>query len=694
MHDSIQSKADLHVHSKHSDRPSEWFLRRIGSPESFTDPLEVYHRAQQRGMDFVTLSDHNCLDGALEIAHFKNTFLSSEITTYFPEDGCKVHVLVLGIDESQFRIIQELRADIYALYRYLAEEDIIASVSHPLYRVNGRLTIDHLEQLLLMFPRFEEINGVRDRRAAELVSVIFRNLNPQLIADMADRHGIDPIGPEPWKKCFTGGSDDHSGMHIGTAHTITPYAADVDEFLTHLRRQEHEAAGSCGGSVMMGHGVYHIAYSYYKARFLRKNDKPTILGELFKKLLEQSRDQPESTGFGQRLRGLAAGIVWRRRMRQSSDLERTLVNDLSELFSAAEQQDSASHLIDERRTFRIACQVGHVLGYRFLRRFIELMRQGRLLDSLQTVAALGPVALSLTPYLAAFGAQHKDDGFLNAVADHFTPVAPSLQRAPRKAWITDTYAEVNGVSRTIQAIAVAAKRTRRPLTVLTSSNQVPPPGADVKNFTPVGSFHLPEYESQPLVFPPFLEVIEYLERNRFTELIISTPGPMGLVGLAAARILGLPTVAIYHTDFVEYVRHLTQDDDLADLAGKYMFWFYDQAHTILVPTECYRRQLIDNGFEPEKLQVMTRGIDTQRFQPEKRDPLFFDRYGLNGSLKFLYVGRLSRETNVDRLIEAFDGLRAGPRSGPCSRRRRTLPRRTPGPLQEYPRHFHRRAGRR
>jgi len=44
-------------------------------------------------------------------------------------------------------------------------------------------------------------------------------------------------------------------------------------------------------------------------------------------------------------------------------------------------------------------------------------------------------------------------------------------------------------------------------------------------------------------------VIEYIERHRFNELIISTPGPMGLTGLAAARLLGLRTTGIYHTDF-------------------------------------------------------------------------------------------------------------------------------------------------
>jgi len=656
MHEFFQSKCDVHVHSKHSDRPSEWFLRRIGSPESFADPLDIYRRAQARGMDFVTISDHNCIRGCLEIAHLKGTFISSEITTYFPEDGCKVHLLVLGIGEAQFRMIQELRADIHQLRRYLMDEDVIVSVAHPLYRVNGRLTIDHVEKLLLMFDRFEEINGMRDPHATELIRAIFRNLTAEQMMKMADCHGIEPVGCEPWRKSFTAGSDDHSGVHVGAAYTVAPYAQDVDEFLAHLRRGEHEAAGACGGSVMMGHSVYHIAYSYYKDRFVRKNGKPTILGELFNKLLERSNEATTQSGLGTRIRGLAKGIVWGRRMRAASDMERMLVHDLSALFASHDAQQAASPPLDERRTFHAACQISHWLGCNFLGRFVNLIRQGRFLESLQTVAALGPVALSMAPYLAAFAAQHKDKPFLNAVADHFGVVASGRAETRRKAWITDTFAEVNGVSRTIEAVASTARRTRRPLTVLTSLESLPPTQADVKNFAPVGMFPLPEYESQPIAFPPFLEVIEYIERHRFTDLIISTPGPMGLTGLAAARLLGLRTIGIYHTDFVQYVRYLTQDDDLADLTWKYLFWFYDQTHTILVPTECYRQQLIHNGFEASKLRVMTRGVDSDFFRPEKRDETFFDRLGCRGDIKFLYVGRVSREKDLDCLIAAFDRL--------------------------------------
>ena len=76
-------------------------------------------------------------------------------------------------------MIQELRANIYELAPLPRSRGLIASVTHPLYRVNGRLTIDHVEKLLLMFPRFEEINGARDRRATELIRAVFRNLTPE-----------------------------------------------------------------------------------------------------------------------------------------------------------------------------------------------------------------------------------------------------------------------------------------------------------------------------------------------------------------------------------------------------------------------------------------------------------------------------------------------------------------------------------
>ncbi len=652
MHDARVSRCDLHVHSKYSDRPSEWFLRRVGAPESFVDPREVYRNARQKGMDFVTISDHNCIKGALEIAHLPGAFLSNEVTTYFPENGAKVHILVTGIDEEQFRMIQELRADIYRLQEYLMGEDIICSLAHVLFRVNGRLTIDQFERLLLLFPRFELINGSRDRRAADLLGAVLDSLTPEMIAEMADRQGIEPYGPHPWRKSLTAGSDDHSGAYTAGAFTKTPLAANVHEFLAFLRRGDHEPDGSCGGSVLMGHAFYHIAYSYYQDRFVRGNasGKPTLMVQLFERLLKPAVSEGQSRG----LKGLATRYFVSRQLNKLSETERQLVADFRRLFSDSQELDTAQPLLDDRRTFRIACHISQTLGYTFLKRFVEFVRQGRLMESLQTVASLAPVALSMAPYLAAFSTQHKDERFHKAVAAHF-PAAAHLRRASEnKAWLTDTFTEVNGVSRTIQVLAQTARKTGRKLVVLTCGENQPETKMDLKNFPPVGTFPLPEYESQTLAFPPFLEVVEYIERHRFNELIISTPGPMGLTGLAAARLLGLRTTGIYHTDFVQYVRHLTQDDDMADLTWQYMRWFYDQCTTILTPTDYYRRQLLDSGIEPSKLGVMARGVDTELFHPSKAEPSYFDRYTAAATFRFLYVGRISKEKNVESLLDAFE----------------------------------------
>lgn len=653
-----RSIADVHVHSKHSDRPSEWILRRIGSPESFVEPEQIYRTARARGLDFVTISDHNCIRGALEIAHLPGTFISTEVTTYFPENRCKVHVLALGIDEVQFARIQELRQDIRELGDYLSQAGIVHSVAHPLFRVNDRLTVDQFEELVLMFRSFEAINGTRDPRACELASVVLNSLTPQLIERMADRHGIVPRGPEPWVKAFTAGSDDHSGLYIGRAHTVTPPTASVEEFLAHLREGRHEPGGRHGTSVMLAHCFYQIGYSYYRHRIVNEAGRGSIIGEMFQQLLTPPGGRT-TVSFGSKLRGLASRFFRSRRLRKLSDVERTLVEELSSMFSSGPDGDGPgpSPRADQH-TFRHACQVSHILGYTFLRKLGQYAREGRLVDSLQTIASLGPVALSIAPYLAAFKTQHKDVAFLDDVAGVFGVPARSPRSAGRKAWLTDAFSEVNGVAMTIRTLGRAARREGLPLSVLTCDESARAVDLDLVNFRPVGEFSVPEYEQQKIAFPPFLEIVEHIERERYDELILSTPGPVGLSGLLAAKLLGLPTVGIYHTDFPAYVRMLTDDAAMEQLAWRLMRWFYDQVDTLFVPSETYQRQLVEHGFDPTRILILRRGVDLDRYGPERRDPDFWRTQGLDARQVILYTGRVSREKNIDVLFSAFDRLLA------------------------------------
>jgi hypothetical protein len=95
----------------------------------------VYRRAKAGGARFVTLTDHNTIDGALALVarHPADCFVSTEATAYFPEDGCKVHVLCYGITPAQFAAIQKARENIYNLRDYLRAENIACSVAHATF---------------------------------------------------------------------------------------------------------------------------------------------------------------------------------------------------------------------------------------------------------------------------------------------------------------------------------------------------------------------------------------------------------------------------------------------------------------------------------------------------------------------------------------------------------------------------------
>jgi glycosyltransferase involved in cell wall biosynthesis len=196
------------------------------------------------------------------------------------------------------------------------------------------------------------------------------------------------------------------------------------------------------------------------------------------------------------------------------------------------------------------------------------------------------------------------------------------------------------------------------LIVVTSRRDPRVDDLPIKNFPPIGEFELPEYELQKLSFPPILQMLDYIQREKFTEIIISTPGPVGLTALLAAKMLNLQTSGIYHTDFPQYIRILTEDSFLESMAWRYMQWFYGQLDTVFVNSEEYRQSWIKRGFDPAHLKIFPRGLDTELFHPARREPTFFEKFGAsNGEVRLLYVGRISREKDLDLLAAAYRRLR-------------------------------------
>src|SRR6266478_7418894 len=306
----------------------------------------------------------------------------------------------------------------------------------------------------------------------------------------------------------------------------------------------------------------------------------------------------------------------------------------------------------------MANMVAEQLAFRFFNRFVQQIGSGNMVESMQALSAIVPILVILTPYIYGFHSQAPSRKWLRAIFKELTGEIPVALQNRRRAWFTDTLDDVNGVATTIRRMVAAGAAAGNELTVVTSHSNLQTYKIPIKNFPPIGEFELPEYELQKLSFPPVLQMLDYVQREKFTEIVISTPGPVGLTALLAAKMLNLQTSGIYHTDFPQYIRILTEDSFLESMAWRYMHWFYGQLDVVFVNSEEYRQSWIKRGFDAGKLKIFPRGLDTELFTPARRDPAFFEKFGAqNGEVRLLYVGRISREKDLDVLADAYRRLR-------------------------------------
>jgi len=660
-------KADLHVHSKFSKRPSQWILQKMGCPESFTEPLELYRIAQAKGMAAVTITDHNTISGALEIAHLPNTFIGEEVTTYFPEDGCKIHVLVFSIDERQHESIQKARENIFDLIDYLGGENIFHAVAHPLYAINDRLTTDHFEKLLLLFKHME-INGARNEIQNRVLECIASRLNPAIMERLEEKHGIRPAFDLPWEKVFIGGSDDHSSLNIARTWTEVPGASDVGSFLRDVQAGKGTVGGVSSTPLIMAHNLYGIAYQFYKHRlhFERQVHRDQLL-QFLERVLQRSEgarhgDWSPRLGFlprygrvfkrsGNDKKPSAAAALWQESHR--------LISNIPALKRIADSREAqgASH---EEAWFDFVNRVSNNVLAQFSRRVLDQIAGADFFDVFNSIGSAGTLYTLLAPYFVSFSLFTKDIQIAREVKARFqleeNTGGGDGADTMVLAHFTDTLYQINGVALTILQQAQLAAETGRRLTVITCHDGDHESRTGVVNFKPVGVYQLPEYPEIKLYFPPFLDMLRHCFEKGFTHILSATPGPIGLAALAIARILNLPISATYHTALPQYARHITGDAFLEDIMWKFVLWYYQQMDTVYVPSRATGDELVRKGIAAEKIQTYTRGVDIEYFHPSRFSEDFERRYGLRGRIRLLYVGRVSKEKNLDLLVRVFKRL--------------------------------------
>jgi glycosyltransferase involved in cell wall biosynthesis len=478
----------------------------------------------------------------------------------------------------------------------------------------------------------------------------------------ANRHGVAPTHAEPWRKILVGGSDDHGGQFAASAFTETPAAKSAEEFLKSIRNGNCTPRGQGGTPLILSHGFYNTVACFIQDRFHEKlGPSGALLEKMFSRFME-GRAPTEFT-LKEKTEFIVQGVLSGKIFDFAKPANVSLWKELSGYFARPEVKAKLAAQLDkvsepERRTFFMANMVAEQLAFRFFNKFVQQLSSGNMVESVQALSAIAPILVILTPYIYGFHSQAPSRKWLRNLFKELTGEIPVALQNHKRAWFTDTLEDVNGVATTIRKMTAAGAAAGKELVVVASRSDLRLSDIPIKNFPPIGEFELPEYELQKLSFPPILQMLDYIQRERFTEIIISTPGPVGLTALLAAKMLNLQTSGIYHTDFPQYIRILTEDSFLESVAWGYMHWFYGQLDTVFVNSEEYKQSWIKRGFDPAKLKILPRGLDTELFHPGRRDSAFFEKFGAsNGELRLLYVGRISREKDLDLLADAYRRLR-------------------------------------
>ncbi len=633
------AKVDLHVHSKYSDYPSTWAHKFYKSPESFTEPETIYKQAKARGMTLVTITDHDDIRGALELvaAHPLDTFVSCEITTYFPEDQCKIHILVYGISERQYEEIMVVRASIYDLRNYILEHNIAYSVAHATYDQDGKLRFEHVEKLVLLFDVFEVINGGGDAQNNLLLHRYLEGLDDEALDELQAKHKIQPISVDPWVKSYTGGADDHCGILIGTAYTQSD-ASTVAEFLLSLRKKHTLANGLHGTFESYATGVIKHIHDY------RLDRDSSYVTSKMNEFLELFFTGSEGNWFSRFKKSRSLKYLKRKNSKTHSALHR-LLNNIEEL----KTEDIATKIPV------VYEDINHLHGEMFitvLNSILKSFPQGDIFTAFQKFATVFPMTLLALPFLGSMRhqvlKQNLKQGLIEGTSQPYTQKA---------LWFTDTIDDLNGVSVTLRQIAAHSISQGYQLKLVTcvdeaDINQALPKNA--LNFHPIKRIETPGYEQQQIGFPSLLTMLKEVVAEQPDQIIISAPGPLGLGALLCAKLMDLPVKCIYHTDFAEQLYRMTGEETLARITDWAVNAFYAQANTVFVPSQAYIDKLDHAGLDPDRLRIFPRGLNLDLYKPAPPAQASILPITAQGDFTLLFAGRISEDKNLKTLVKIFN----------------------------------------
>jgi glycosyltransferase involved in cell wall biosynthesis len=176
----------------------------------------------------------------------------------------------------------------------------------------------------------------------------------------------------------------------------------------------------------------------------------------------------------------------------------------------------------------------------------------------------------------------------------------------------------------------------------------------------IPSTPFPFYEGYRIASVNYKRVSELLKKERPDIVHAHAPVVLGMQGIIAAKRKKIPVVATYHTHLPDYLPHLLSGKlpaALNDISGytvkKLIKHAFRSTDVVTAPSHELVRELRSYGLG--NVVYLPNGVDLKRFRKNKdSEKEFRELYGIPKNKKVvLYLGRISFEKKLDKLLEAF-----------------------------------------
>jgi predicted metal-dependent phosphoesterase TrpH len=211
--------------------------------ESYNEPRALYERLKQRGMDLVTVTDHDSIDVVEELRRYPDFFLSEEVTCTMPS-GTEMHAGVYGIEEKDHAELQRRRHDVESLLAYAVERRLFVTVNHLYSSLTGPRKEGDFAVFARSFHGVETVNGQMLARSNKLAEEFARRFSKPVV----------------------GGSDSHTLAGLARTFTEVPGVSNADEFVAGMRRGQSTAMGESGSCFKLTADVFAIGGSLMQAQ--------------------------------------------------------------------------------------------------------------------------------------------------------------------------------------------------------------------------------------------------------------------------------------------------------------------------------------------------------------------------------------------------------------------------------------------